>query len=1067
MIKNLVARIKVRCKAIIDVRPTASTGYVALDGVSIRHAASLIEKSGIFDSDFYCSQAGIDSVSDVSGLITRYLKDGGTPISPHPLFSADYYLTRNPDVRKAGVNPLLHYITRGVFEGRNPSAFFDGGWYLEQYQDVKESKINPLSHYIHNGRFEGRDPHPLFMSDWYLARYPDVAEAGEDALSHYIWHGVLEHRLPNPFLDPAWYLEEYPDVASMDMSPFEHFYLYGAAEGRDPGPRFSTFDYCGNNPDIEGSGINPLVHYLRAGQFEGRGICSLSDSFGYDIWMKAFGQLTESELSAISDEPSTVFNVLVVSPPGSPSPIASYLHTPLNIKFTHCDYKNFCATDLSEFDYVAATDGALEVMAEAICFAANMMSSTKRSSAYFDEAIVGADEKIAEFDFKPDWSPLLYRNGGYSNSLVLYSVTAILNEEYSLTSPEESGLLPIDENVLHVPVVGATRRKSAASEGPATFPKGSLPGNPLVSIVIPTKDKLELIRECITGLLHKTDYTNIEIIVVDNGSTDADACEYLREVDNDPKVNVIAYPKKFNFSAICNFGASRASGSILCFLNNDIEIADPEWVDKILIHFQDSDAGAVGPMLLYPDGRIQHGGVVLGMGGVAGLRFSRKKMEEVPRRYLDYPHEVSAVSGACLFIKSDLFGEVGGFDETLKVSFNDIDLCLKVLDAGRRIIFVPTTRLIHHESVSLGRHDKGREEAFLSEVQCMKERWSKIIARDPYYNVNCELTWCNVYKPVFSNRRGVWLAEMGSSISGPADVDLLHGPLRWYATESNYDRATVARDSSLDVDVDRGAVGLDEGLAILIVTRDRPEYIIPLIRGLDAAHRLFAERGLRFHVYIGDTGSIDKKVLSFYRNELPTDYCTLIEGMTYHFSRCNNDLFESASNFSTVLFLNNDIEFETPGETLFKMYETLWSESDLGLLGSVLEFPDGTIQHRGVDVFRGGLLKGFVYHPDAGDEPKDAPGALVEWPAATGALLMGKSKVLSNVGCFDPHYAAECQDAALCLSAHQAGYKTKVINAGRVIHFENGTREKGEEHWGDRQRFHRQYYNWIDLHFLS
>jgi GT2 family glycosyltransferase len=267
-----------------------------------------------------------------------------------------------------------------------------------------------------------------------------------------------------------------------------------------------------------------------------------------------------------------------------------------------------------------------------------------------------------------------------------------------------------------------------------TYPSAS----PLVSVIIPTKDKKELLEVCVNGLVNKTNYKNLEIIIIDNGSTDQEAIEYLRTL---PKtisyVKVIRDDGPFNFSRLNNRAAREAKGELLLFLNNDIEVVEPEWLTEMVSLAVRPDTGAVGAKLLYPDGRIQHAGVILGIGGVAG--HSHKYFQGSDPGYFKrniLRHSVSAVTAACLLIKAELFHKVNGFDEKhLAVAFNDVDFCLKVRELGFRNIYTPYATLLHHESVSRGHEDSPEKIArFSREIKYMQKKWD--LKNDPYYNPN-------------------------------------------------------------------------------------------------------------------------------------------------------------------------------------------------------------------------------------------------------------------------------------------------------------------------------------------
>lgn len=265
---------------------------------------------------------------------------------------------------------------------------------------------------------------------------------------------------------------------------------------------------------------------------------------------------------------------------------------------------------------------------------------------------------------------------------------------------------------------------------------------PYVSLLIPTRDRMDVLKPCIDSILSTTDYPNYEIIVLDNSSVEKETIEYLSQlVELDFRVKVVRVPGEFNFSSINNIGVQNARGEYIALVNNDIEAIHGDWLTEMVSQSALMDVGCVGAKLLYPDGTIQHGGVILGLGGVAGHSHLYKDGADSGYfQKMDLVHEVSAVTAACLVIKKSIYLDVGGLDENLKVAFNDVDFCIKVREAGYRNIFTPYATLYHHESISRGYEDTPeKQERFSKEAAYMKEKWGKILYSDPYYNPNFDL----------------------------------------------------------------------------------------------------------------------------------------------------------------------------------------------------------------------------------------------------------------------------------------------------------------------------------------
>ena len=266
-------------------------------------------------------------------------------------------------------------------------------------------------------------------------------------------------------------------------------------------------------------------------------------------------------------------------------------------------------------------------------------------------------------------------------------------------------------------------------------------GKPLVSILIPNKDQVDTLDKCLQSIEERTDYDNYEIIIIENNSTEQKTFDYYNQICND-KIRVVYWKKEFNYSAINNFGVDQAKGEYLLLLNNDMEVISRDWMSELLGHCQRPEVGAVGARLYYPDDTVQHAGIIIGIGGVAGSVFVGMK-----RGYTGYMHraaiqqDLSAVTAACMMIKRSVFEEAGRLEEQLKVAFNDVDLCLKIRKNGYLIVYDPYVELYHYESKTRGAEDtKEKVRRFQSEIEYMRCHWIDILKNgDPAYNPNLTL----------------------------------------------------------------------------------------------------------------------------------------------------------------------------------------------------------------------------------------------------------------------------------------------------------------------------------------
>ncbi|MEY2509864.1 MAG: hypothetical protein QOE26_627 [Verrucomicrobiota bacterium] len=408
---------------------------------------------------------------------------------------------------------------------------------------------------------------------------------------------------------------------------------------------------------------------------------------------------------------------------------------------------------------------------------------------YSDEDKIDEDGLRSNPFFKPDWNPELFLGQNYINHLGCYR-TDVLHEisgfreglegsqDYDLALRCIDRLRP--ERVRHIPrilyhwrMVGGSLAaipdakpyaKEAARRAIADHCKRQgMPGEvvpcpenaeshrvihalpepaPLVSIIIPTRDRTELLKCCVESIRTRTDYSPFEILIVDNGSVEEETFRFFREVERDEHIRVIVEGGPFNYSRLNNRAAKQARGDILFFLNNDTEIEDASWLTEMVSHAARAEVGAVGARLWWPDGTLQHGGVVLGLGGVAGHAFPH-----IPRGHPGYFNRAmlqqnsSAVTGACMAVRKSVFEELKGFDEVnLGVTFNDIDFCLRLTQRGYRAVWTPYANLIHHESASRG-HQRTREEQeeFERAVDYMQTTWGAELMHDPFYNPNLSL----------------------------------------------------------------------------------------------------------------------------------------------------------------------------------------------------------------------------------------------------------------------------------------------------------------------------------------
>ena len=307
----------------------------------------------------------------------------------------------------------------------------------------------------------------------------------------------------------------------------------------------------------------------------------------------------------------------------------------------------------------------------------------------------------------------------------------------------EAGKRAIEDHLARTGTAGEVSLKKDLGFYRVTYP---VQKQELISIVIPNKDQKETLERCLNSIYEKSTYRNYEIIIVENNSTEPETFAYYRSIDNKRNTRVVYWENEFNYSAINNFGIANASGDYIICLNNDIEVITPGWMEELLGTCQRDEVGIVGCRLYYPDDTIQHAGIVVGIGGIAGSLFvGMKRGHGGYLHKADLMQDLSAVTAACMMVKREAFIKADGFEEKLAVAFNDVDFCLKVRQAGYLVVYDPYVEMYHDESKTRGTEDtKEKVHRFQQEIEYMRSRWTEILKNgDPCYNRNLSLSKWN------------------------------------------------------------------------------------------------------------------------------------------------------------------------------------------------------------------------------------------------------------------------------------------------------------------------------------
>lgn len=304
----------------------------------------------------------------------------------------------------------------------------------------------------------------------------------------------------------------------------------------------------------------------------------------------------------------------------------------------------------------------------------------------------------------------------------------------------EAGIKAIQDHIDRIGLKGTVESGNTLGTYKVNY---EIQGNPKVSIVIPNKDYIKTLKVCLNSIKKLTTYENYEIIIVENNSEEKETFEYYKKIDGKDKIKVVYFPEKeFNYSKIINFGVKNSTGEYIVQLNNDTELLTPNWLQEMLGFAQRDDVGAVGAELFYPDNTIQHAGIIIGIGGVAGHVF--KNLPKGIHGYFSKDamiQNLSAVTAACIMTPKSVYDEVGYMDEKFKVAFNDVDFCLKIRQTGKLIVYNPYVQFTHYESKSRGFEDTPeKKKRFQSEIDRFHDKWQSVLEKgDPYYNKNLRL----------------------------------------------------------------------------------------------------------------------------------------------------------------------------------------------------------------------------------------------------------------------------------------------------------------------------------------
>ncbi len=653
-------------------------------------------------------------------------------ISRSNLFSPLYYLTLYPDVSQSGMDPLMHFCEYGWKEGRQPSETFDIDSYVKDNRMISEENINPLVHFIQANKDE--------YIDGRITK--NISNSIKPVLARYLKkiHKQISNTETYVYFEPKLTLEIKKEIKAFKKPPLMSIII----------PVF-----------------NVEKKWLE------KAIISVENQW-YENW----------EISIADDASTNIETISFLKSLDNPKIKIKYLKENGNISNASNE-----ALKAVNGQYIVLMDHDDELTPDALYEIVKSINVDGAEFIYSDEDKLEMDGSFCDPNFKPDYAPDTFLSTNYLSHLGAIKKTLVDKVggfSIGLEGAQDYDLylkvLEYTTKISHIQKVLYHWRKipgsTAASFGDKSYANeagrlalqramerrkisanvifGKSPGlyriqyelvdNPLISIIIPFKDMPELLKTCIESILSKSTYQNYEIIGISNNSTDNNTFAEMKRLENlDSRIQFHELNIPFNFSKINNYAVTEfAKGEQLVFLNNDIEIITPEWIEELLMYSQQKRVGVVGSKLYYPNDTIQHAGLVITpytSHSIISVFNSFPRNSSGYGSRLAIVNNYSAVTAACMMLKKDLFMDVGGFDEeNLKIAYNDVDLCLTIKENGLLNIYTPFCEAYHHESISRGLEDTTEKlmRCGNEQIALKSKHPDTFVTTDPYYNKNLD-----------------------------------------------------------------------------------------------------------------------------------------------------------------------------------------------------------------------------------------------------------------------------------------------------------------------------------------
>ena len=671
-------------------------------------------------------------------------------------FDADWYLHQNIDLTLHEIDPYSHYFNHGRFERRR-ARYFDAPHYLQKNKDLGESDLDIYAHYKKFGKDEGRDVR-YFDPQAYLDCHADLAASDIDPYEHYVecgfaagWKSDRSISDCAIFFDPkGGYVIDTAPAPYTYIPPRRPYDISSTVESLSWKPFFSILVPVYNTPP------ELLAKLLRSVEAQ-----------WYQNWELIFADdasqslNTQTDLAKVSDGRISVIRL------SKNKGIAGATNA---------------ALAQAKGDFVVLLDHDDELTEDCLYELAICIARDNPDYIYSDEDKINQEGVYAEPHFKPAWSPDALMSTMYVCHVAcvrrtLFEKIGGLRSTYDGCQDWDM-VLRIAEHtsrITHIPkvlyhwriipasiaadiaakpyVLDASKRVredalvrrglvgeiEPVEEMTGYFRVNYRPKkNSLISIIIPSRDNAVILKRCVESILTKSSYENFELIVMDNGSVESSTEDYFEELRSKLNATVIRHDAPFNFSELNNIGVTHAQGEVLLFLNDDTEVISPDWLERMMGYAQLPHVGAVGAKLLYPDHSVQHAGLLnLEDGpGHAFLRSSPDMPGYYMRNLLEY--NWLAVTGACLMVERFKYEQVGKFDETFPIAYNDVELCFRLRDTGYFNLVCQAVRLIHHESVSRGtdHHDQRKLLRLKEEKRRLYQLHPRYFQYDPFFSIN-------------------------------------------------------------------------------------------------------------------------------------------------------------------------------------------------------------------------------------------------------------------------------------------------------------------------------------------